>query len=105
MRDIRFGHPTNTAKSTLSFNALALFHALANIAPSFIGDESFMSKFLKKTASLPPVLRGQAIESDPFIATTHKELSEQFMPESSSEDPVEHHYTTFIVHNEFGVFP
>ncbi|KAK2957711.1 putative ubiquitin carboxyl-terminal esterase L3 [Blattamonas nauphoetae] len=92
-------HPLFFAKQTVgnACGTFALVHALSNL-PLLVKEESFMSSFIAENRHQPPLQRGYNVTQ----SETLKMLHDQFCSEgaqSSIDTGVEHHYSTFLIHN------
>ncbi|KAG6452412.1 ubiquitin carboxyl-terminal hydrolase isozyme L3 [Manduca sexta] len=76
---------------------IALVHSVANNTDKIELSEGHMKKFLDEAKSLDAVARGALLEKSEEIINAHKELAQEGQTNTpSAEDPVNHHFITFI---------
>lgn len=81
---------------------VALVHSVANNIDKIQLTDGYMKKFIEEAKSLDAAARGALLEKSEGIINAHKELAQEGQTNTpSAEDPVNHHFITFI--NKDGV--
>ncbi|XP_013194754.1 ubiquitin carboxyl-terminal hydrolase isozyme L3 [Amyelois transitella] len=76
---------------------IALVHSVANNCDKIQLTDGAMKKFLEEAKGLDAVARGALLEKTEAIINAHKELAQEGQTNTpSAEDPVNHHFITFV---------
>lgn len=76
---------------------VALVHGVANNTDKIELSEGHLKKFLEDAKSLDATARGDLFVNSEGIITAHKELAQEGQTNTpSAEDPVIHHFVTFV---------
>ncbi|XP_063825911.1 ubiquitin carboxyl-terminal hydrolase isozyme L3 [Ostrinia nubilalis] len=76
---------------------VALVHSVANNTDKIELADGYMKKFLDEAKNLDAAARGTLLEKSEGIINAHKELAQEGQTNTpSAEDPVNHHFITFI---------
>ena len=76
---------------------IALVHSVANNTDKIDLSEGHLKKFLEDAKNLDAAARGALLEKSEGIINAHKELAQEGQTNTpSAEDPVNHHFITFV---------
>ncbi|XP_061708670.1 ubiquitin carboxyl-terminal hydrolase isozyme L3 [Cydia pomonella] len=76
---------------------IALVHSVANNTDKIHLNDGVMKKFLDEAKGLDAAARGALLEKTEGIINAHKELAQEGQTNTpSAEDPVNHHFITFV---------
>lgn len=79
---------------------IALVHSVANNTDKIELTEGILYQFLQDASGLDSAGRGKLLESTEGIINAHKELAQEGQTNTpSAEDPVNHHFITFVHKN------
>ncbi|VVC90520.1 unnamed protein product [Leptidea sinapis] len=75
---------------------IALIHAVANNTDKIELSDGHLKKFLDAAKDLDPNARGTLFVNNDGIINSHKELAQEGQTQANPNEPVNHHFITFV---------